>query len=170
MLAGEIGSDLAHHTAGQRIIADGKVYFAASIWPFMGIFLHAVDAKTGTAIWTSDGDGSLYMKQPHNSDSFGSIAPQGPLVAIGDKLLVPGGRSVPAFFDRATGKLLRYQLNENAKRGGGSKVGAINDLVFNGGGIFDLTSEKYLGDSGKLFALTKTHAFTWDKNVRKVFD
>jgi hypothetical protein len=41
---------------------------------------------------------------------------------------------------------------------------------YNGGGIFDLTSEKYLGDSGKLFALTKTHAFTWDKNVCKVFD
>jgi outer membrane protein assembly factor BamB len=155
---------------GAPVIADGKVYFAASIWPFMGIFLHAVDAKTGTAIWTSDGDGSLYMKQPHNSDSFASIAPQGPLVAIGDKLLVPGGRSVPAYFDRNTGKLLRYQLNDNAKRGGGSKVGAINDLVFNGGGIFDLSSEKYLGDSGKLFALTKTHAFTWDKNVCKVFD
>ena len=72
----------------------------------MGIFIHAVDARTGQAVWTNDGDGSLYMTQPHNADAFGSIAPQGPLVAIGDKLLLPGGRSVPACFDRHTGKLL----------------------------------------------------------------
>ena len=31
-------------------------------------------------VWTNDGDGSLYMKQPHNTDAFASIAPQGPLV------------------------------------------------------------------------------------------
>src|SRR4029079_3273388 len=56
---------------GAPVIADGTVYFAASIWPFMGIFIHAVDARTGAAIWTNDGDGSVYMKQPHNADAFG---------------------------------------------------------------------------------------------------
>src|SRR5437773_2562100 len=61
-------------------IPAGTIYFAASIWPFMGIFIHAVDARTGQAIWTNDGDGSLYMKQPHNTEDFASIAPQGPLV------------------------------------------------------------------------------------------
>src|SRR5207253_2459499 len=49
---------------GAPVIADGKVYFAASIWPFMGIFIHALDARTGEPIWTNDGDGSLYIKQP----------------------------------------------------------------------------------------------------------
>src|ERR1019366_7506691 len=93
---------------GAPVIADGKVYFAAGIWPFMGIFIHALDARTGDVVWTNDGDGSLYMRQPHNADSFGSIAPQGPLVAIGDHLLLPGGRSVPASLDRKTGKLLSY--------------------------------------------------------------
>src|ERR1043165_4971318 len=109
---------------GAPVITDGKVYFAASIWPFMGIFIHALDARTGEVVWTNDGDGSLYMKQRHNADSFASIAPQGPLVAIGDKLLIPGGRSVPACFDRDTGKLLRYQLAENGKKGGGTEVAA----------------------------------------------
>ena len=85
---------------GAPVVADGTVYFAASIWPFMGIFIHALDAKTGQVIWTNDGDGSIYMKQPHNADSFAGIAPQGPLVISGDKLLVPGGRSVPACYDR----------------------------------------------------------------------
>jgi outer membrane protein assembly factor BamB len=100
---------------GAPVIADGKVYFAASIWPFMGIFIHALDAKTGQPEWTNDGDGSLYMKQPHNTDAFASIAPQGPMVVLGDKLLVPGGRSVPAYFDRKSGALLRYQLADNGK-------------------------------------------------------
>ena len=79
---------------GAPVIADGKIYFAAGIWPFMGIFLHALDAETGKLVWTNDGDGSIYIKQPHNADSFAGVAPQGALVAIGDKLLVPGGRSV----------------------------------------------------------------------------
>lgn len=155
---------------GAPVILEGKVYFAASIWPFMGIFIHAVDANTGKAIWTNDGDGSLYMKQPHNTDSFASIAPQGPLVALGDKLLVPGGRSVPAILDRKTGKLLRFQLSENNKKGGGSEVAMIKNLVFNGGGIFEASSEKYLADTTKQFALTETHIFTWDKGILRVMD
>src|SRR5262249_49617860 len=138
--------------------------------PFMGIFVHAVDAKTGGRVWINDGDGSLYMKQPHNTDAFASIAPQGPIVAINNRLLVPGGRSVPATLDRTTGKLLRYQLAENGKRGGGSEVGAINNIFFNGGAVFEIATEKYLADAAKIFALTKTHAFTWDKGVCKVLD
>jgi outer membrane protein assembly factor BamB len=156
---------------GAPVIADGKVYFAASIWPFMGIFIHALDARTGQPIWVNDGDGSLYMKQPHNTDSFASIAPQGPLVAVGDKLLIPGGRSVPACFDRLTGKLVRYQLAENGKRGGGSEVAAINDIFFNGGAIFETHTEKHLADYGKHAVLTQDRVFTYDnKGYCKVFD
>lgn len=155
---------------GAPVIADGKVYFAASIWPFMGIFIHSLDAKDGEPIWTNDGDGSLYIKQPHNTDSFAGVAPQGPLVAIGNRLLVPGGRSIPASFDRRTGKMIRYQLAENGKRGGGSEVAAINNVFFNGGAIFDTNSEKYLADYGKHVVLTKTHAFAWNKGVCKVLD
>src|SRR5260370_1963264 len=110
------------------------------------------------------------MRQPHSTYAFARIAQQGPLVSIGNKLLVPGGRSVPACFDRNTGKLLRFQLGENGKRGGGSEVGAINNLFFNGGAVFDLASEKYRADAGKQFGLTRTHAFTWDKGVGRVFD
>lgn len=137
---------------GAPVIADGKVYFAAGIWPFMGIFLHALDARTGEVVWTTDGDGSTYIKQPHNTDSFAGVAPQGPLVAIGQKLLVPGGRSVPACYDRASGKLVYYQLAENAKRGGGSTVSATDGLIFNGGAAFDLGTEKHLGDVGDYLA------------------
>jgi outer membrane protein assembly factor BamB len=155
---------------GAPVITDGKVYFAASIWPFMGIFIHALDARTGEPVWTNDADGSVYMKQPHNADSFASVAPQGPLVTIGNRLLIPGGRSVPASFDRRTGKMTRFQLAENGKRGGGSEVAAMNNIFFNGGAIFETASERYLGDYGKHVVLTPTHAFAWNKDVCKVFD
>ncbi len=137
---------------GAPVVADGTVYFAAGIWPFMGIFLHALDAETGRVVWTNDGDGSRYMKQPHNSDSFAGVAPQGPLTVVGDKLLVPGGRSVPACYDRRNGKLLYYELADNGKRGGGVAVSATDSLLLNGEAVFDLTNEKYLGPIGELFA------------------
>jgi outer membrane protein assembly factor BamB len=144
---------------GAPVVADGNVYFAAGIWPFMGIFLHALDANTGDVLWTNDGDGSQFIKQPHNSDSFAGVAPQGPLVAIGSKLLVPGGRSVPACYDRETGKMLYYQLAENAKRGGGSSVSAVDQLLFNGGATFDLATGKYLGSVGELHTFADGRLF-----------
>ncbi|HUE75040.1 MAG TPA: PQQ-binding-like beta-propeller repeat protein, partial [Pirellulaceae bacterium] len=137
---------------GAPVIADGTIYFAAGIWPFMGVFLHALDARTGEVIWTNDGDGSIYIKQPHNADSFAGVAPQGPLVAIGDKLLVPGGRSVPACYDRQTGKLVYYKLGDNAKRGGGYEVAATHGLLFNGGQAFDLETELHLKAVGDTIA------------------
>jgi len=32
---------------GGPVLADGKVYFAAGIWPFMGVFIYCLDANTG---------------------------------------------------------------------------------------------------------------------------
>ena len=146
---------------GAPVISDGKIYFAAGIWPFMGIFLHSLDAQTGQVVWTNDGDGSIYMKQPHNSDSFAGVAPQGPLVAIGTKLLIPGGRSVPACYHRDTGRMLYYQLAENGKKGGGSSVMATDKLLFNGGAIFDIENEKYLGAVGELLTFTNKELYDY---------
>ena len=110
----------------------------------MGVFIHALDARTGKLRWTSDGDGSLYHKQPHNAEAFAGVAPQGHLVVIGDKLLVPGGRSVPACYDRRTGKLLYFRLAENGKRGGGAEAAALGDVWFNGGAAFDRDTGEFL--------------------------
>ncbi|MCE5251324.1 PQQ-like beta-propeller repeat protein, partial [bacterium] len=115
---------------GGAVIEDGIVYFSASIWPFMGTFIHALDADTGKVVWMNDGEGARYMLQPHNAPSFAGVAPQGALVVNGDRLLVPGGRSVPACFDRSTGKLLHFELALNNKSGG-SFVCAAGDVYFN---------------------------------------
>jgi outer membrane protein assembly factor BamB len=155
---------------GAPVIADGTVYFAASIWPFMGTFIHALDARTGQVRWTNDGDGSIYIKQPHNADSFAGVAPQGYLVAIGDKLLIPGGRSVPACYDRITGKLLRYQLAENGKKGGGYDVMALGNLFLNGGAVFDLETQKHLAESGKQAVLTDDVLYAYASGALRAFD
>ncbi|HUT02084.1 MAG TPA: PQQ-binding-like beta-propeller repeat protein, partial [Phycisphaerae bacterium] len=77
-----------------------EVYFAAGIWPFMGVFLYALDATTGDLVWCNESAGSVYIKQPHDSAAFGGIAPQGYIVATAERLFVPNGRAAAAAFDR----------------------------------------------------------------------
>ncbi len=115
---------------GGVVVHEGVVYFAASIWPFMGTFIRAVDAETGNTIWLNDGNGAEFMLQPHNAPSFAGVAPQGSFVISDGKLLIPGGRSVPAVFDLATGKFLYYQLASSGKTGG-SFVCARDGVFFN---------------------------------------
>jgi outer membrane protein assembly factor BamB len=147
---------------GAPVITDGTVYFAAGIWPFMGIFIHAVDARTGKVIWTNDGDSCIFIKQPHNADAFAGVAPQGPLVVAGEKLLVPGGRSVPACYDRKTGKLAYYHLGENGKRGGGSEVTTTGTIFFNGGAAYDVQTGKFLGSIQRRTIVSERIIFGFD--------
>ncbi|MEN9575686.1 MAG: hypothetical protein RL514_3541 [Verrucomicrobiota bacterium] len=114
---------------GGPVVRDERVYFAASIWPFMGTFIYALEATTGRVLWVNDSTGAQFIKQPHSAPSFAGVAPQGALVATKDILLVPGGRSVPAAFDRHTGAFLHFQIGAAAKGNGGSFV-AANDTEF----------------------------------------
>ncbi len=109
---------------GGPVVRDGTVYFAASIWPMMGTFLYALDADTGTVQWVNDSTSFQYIKQPHSAPSFAGVAPQGALVATADALIVPGGRSVPAVFDRQDGTLRYFEINAGGKGTGGSFVTA----------------------------------------------
>jgi len=107
---------------GGPVVRDGTVYFAASIWPFMGTFIYALDAESGEVQWVNDSTGSQYIKQPHSAPSFAGVAPQGALVATETLLLVPGGRSVPAVFHRKDGTLRYFEINAGGKGTGGSFV------------------------------------------------
>jgi outer membrane protein assembly factor BamB len=146
------------------------VYFAAGIWPFMGIFLHALDAKTGAVRWSNSGDGSTFIKQPHRADAFAGVAPQGPLVVAGDRLLVPGGRSIPACYDRRTGKRLHYRLSESSKLGGGPDVVAGADLYVNGTGAFDLLTGRYLGSVREPVAIHEHYLYSASLTACRAFD
>ena len=131
---------------GAPVVYQGKIYFAASIWPFMGIFIHALDAETGKVVWTNSGSGSTYIQQQHSSPAFAGVAPQGYLTAVEDKLLVSGGRTVPAVYDRMTGRLLYYHLSSRqfGKDAGGYEVMAADGCFFNGGTMYRLEDGKGL--------------------------
>jgi outer membrane protein assembly factor BamB len=103
---------------GAPVVAGGRVYFAAGIWPFMGVFVHALDAVTGRPVWSNSGLGALFMDQPHNSPAFSGLAPQGYLAVSGDRLFVPNGQAVAAGLRRSDGGLLFFNHVSNDRRGG----------------------------------------------------
>jgi outer membrane protein assembly factor BamB len=120
---------------GAPVLHEGKIYFASGIWPFMGVFVHCLDARTGEVVWTNSSLGSRYTVQQHGSPAFAGVAPQGYLAATDDVLLVPGGRTVPAALDRRTGELRYFHLSSRAlgKAAGGYDVSVRGDTFSAGG-------------------------------------
>ena len=78
---------------GGPVVDEGKVTFAAGVWPFMGIFIYCLDAETGAAVWSNEETGHQ------------TLAPQGYLVVSSDRLLVPCGRGLPGMLDKRTGRM-----------------------------------------------------------------
>jgi len=95
---------------GGPVIADGRVYFTAGIWPFEGVFVYAFDADTGKVIWVNDSSGSRYVEHPHAAMAFGGPSPQGYLLVNGGQLVVPSSKAFPAYFDLETGKLDTFEF------------------------------------------------------------
>lgn len=104
---------------GGPVISQGRLYFAAGVWPFEGVFVYALDAATGKRIWLNDHTGYIYGQHPHNAKAFGGITPQGYLVVNGDDLIVPCGAALPATFDKNTGRLKEFNLPKEGRVPGG---------------------------------------------------
>jgi outer membrane protein assembly factor BamB len=126
---------------GGPVLYDDKIYFAASIWPFMGIFLYALDAATGEVVWENSGTGSQFIQQQHGSPAFAGVAPQGYFAATENRLLVSGGRTLPCVYDRKDGKFSYYHLSSRHfhKSSGGYNVSAVGKYFFNRNEIFKLS-------------------------------
>ena len=95
---------------GGPVVADGRVYFAAGVWPFEGVFICALDIATGRLVWRNERLGYLFGQQPHETKAIGGLAPQGYLIVDGDELIVPCSTAYPARLDRETGKLIEFEL------------------------------------------------------------
>ena len=112
---------------GAPVIYDDTVYFAASIWPFMGTFITALDAQTGKVVWCNSGNGSRWTNQPHGgAAAFSGVAPQGYLAATETFLVIPNGRTLPGVFDRATG---RFVYSHMGSKWGGYDVRVVGDSM-----------------------------------------
>ena len=136
---------------GAPVYYDGQIYFGASIWPFMGIFIHSLDAETGEVTWTNSGSGADYITQQHNSPAFSGVAPQGYLAANDKLLVVAGGRTVPAVYDRLTGEFKHYLVSprpDGEKGGGGYKVVLGKNFYVARGKMFRLDNGEYVQSFG----------------------
>ena len=118
------------------LVVDDVVYCTGGMWPTEGVYVYALDAASGKELWCNDSSGSICVDLPHaGASGFSGVAPQGCLVASQDVLLVPTGRSVPAAFNRRTGRLLYYKPEKThyhgTSYGGGVWCMAAGDLYFN---------------------------------------
>ncbi len=91
------------------VLVDGGVaYFGAGVFPAEGLFLYAVNAKTGALIWTNDS----YERRRLGGvpGDMEAVSPQGYLLASADRLFVASGRSTPAAFYRADGRFAYHRI------------------------------------------------------------
>lgn len=131
---------------GGPVLMDNTLYCAAGIWPFMGIFIVAVDPASGEIVWQNSGSGATYTRQQHSSDAFAGVAPQGYLTATAEDLLIPS-RTAPACFQRENGDLRYYRLadREEGKYVGGYNVAVWRDWFLNNGTASRLNDGLALG-------------------------
>ena len=154
---------------GGPVVDEGRVYFAAGIWPFMGVFIYALDARTGKVLWVNETAGMMYIDQPHNSPAFAGVAPQGYFAIIGDNLLVPSSRSVAACFNKNTGELMYFRL-AHAKHRGGADVCAMEKFFLNNGSIFRLRDGESLGDIGSSVVVESNVVYAVERGYLKALD
>jgi hypothetical protein len=124
---------------GGPVISGGVIYFAAGVMPFEGVFIHAVDAASGEMIWTNSTSGNIWSLHQHGGAySYGGPSPQGYLAVSGDKLIVPGGRTPPAVYDRHSGEFLYFNQATGmvGKGAGGYRVFAAEDWYLNHGMLY----------------------------------
>lgn len=104
---------------GGPVLKDGRVYFAAGVWPLEGVFIYCVEAATGRVIWLNDRMSYLYGVHPHQAEAFGGVAPQGYLLIDDADLVVPCSSAYPARFDLATGAVKDFALPAAGRLPGG---------------------------------------------------
>lgn len=106
---------------GGAVLRDDRVYFAAGVWPFEGVFVYCLDAASGKVIWLNDRMGHIYDQQPHNTEALGGLAPQGYLLIDPetDELVVPSSNAYPARLDLESGALIEFKLPAPGRLPGG---------------------------------------------------
>ncbi|MFM9964309.1 MAG: PQQ-binding-like beta-propeller repeat protein [Planctomycetaceae bacterium] len=127
------------------LVDRGVAYFGAGIFPHDDVFLHAVKADDGTLVWKQDNVSSLDAGR-------NDLSPQGYLLAGDDYLIVPSGRSLPAVFDRASGRML-HKREFGWRSTAGGVVGGVQALladgqIYSAGPHHLLAMEQKTGDVG----------------------
>ncbi len=141
---------------GGPVLHDGVIYFGAGIWSGEGVFVHAVDATTGKAVWSNTDSGQVEgANMDHGIKFFGGISPQGHLAVIDNRLALPNGNHLPALLDMNTGKLGKYTVGWGGRTGlpkGCSFVAGCGKYMLHGGDVYDVRTpnqERFRESRGK---------------------
>jgi outer membrane protein assembly factor BamB len=114
------------------IVRDGIAYCTVGVFPSEGVYVCALDARTGG----DDGPGCFRAR-------YTDMSPQGYVLASSRHVYFPGGRDRPWVFDRRTGER-RGQVG-----GGGGTYALITagESIIYGPGKTSATLEEYRGES-----------------------
>ncbi|NRA39596.1 MAG: PQQ-like beta-propeller repeat protein, partial [Planctomycetes bacterium] len=133
------------------LVDKGVAYLTAGVWPSEGVYIYALNAKSGEIIWCNDRCSTLLMPSKHiGAIEYTGICPQGYLSASSTRLIVTTGRGSPHQFDRTTGKLLtqKHPLMINPSTGKFyTNSTDYNNMPLSGGVWTSVIEEKgiYLG-------------------------
>jgi len=164
---------------GAPVIKGDTLYFAAGMWPHEGVYIYALDAETAEIIWVNSGSQNDLIVDSKRYFSFGGVVPQGQIAVHGDKLIVPGGRTVPAVFNRHNGEMQFFNpaTHSTGKGAGGHGVFAQGDWLFNFPNIDYFATNMYSTEDGAQFRdnvpvdLTTEEAFIGVESERiRAFD
>jgi len=147
-------------TRGAATILDNIVYFCAGIWPSEGIYLHALEPKTGEVLWLNDSSGNILMNQPHpGAQAISGVSVQGYIAASGNTLLVPTGRAIPAAFDRSDGTFRYFHLQRYGQVQPGPSPVIMSGFIFGRNELFHSKSGELLlkGTPGSAIAILPKH-------------
>ena len=127
------------------LVDNGIAYYGAGIFPAEGVYMEAVDAKTGDFVWRNDTCGET-------TDS--RISFQGYLLASESILYAPLWRVSPAAFDRPTGKF--RHTTYFGKNIGGTYALLVGEHLYTG-------TEEVLG-----YQAQSTGRFAWFQGRRLI--
>ncbi len=127
------------------MVIDGVAYYGAGIFPHEDVYLEGVDVATGERVWRAD---NISAQDAGRDD----LSPQGYLLGNDDYLVVPSGGSLPAAFDRGSGKLV-HKRNHSWRTTAGGVVGGSRAVLADGqiyasGPHHFLAMEESTGDVG----------------------
>ena len=145
---------------GAATMIDDILYFCAGIWPSEGIYLYALEPKTGKVLWLNDSSGDIFMSQPHpGAQARSGVSVQGYIAAAGDTLLLPTGRAIPATFNKSDGTFRHFHLQRYGKVRPGPFPMLTGGFIFGGNELFRSESGELLleGTPGSAIAVFPEH-------------
>jgi len=131
---------------GGAVVLDETVYLGSGVWPTMGVFVWALDIRTGQPRWLNSSLGHIKgVRIDHDVRHDSGISPQGYLLATEDKLIVPAGRSHPLGLNRSDGSLFHYIMGY---RSGDWRVAVGGDYLLVGQtGVLSLADFREAGNT-----------------------